>query len=74
MVKVTVVLKGGPNDGERVEVEIGRPCIEVAMIDRPCEPLTDRNCNTAVQAEYKRSLYKLSHRSDLEYDYCESKQ
>lgn len=74
MEKITVILTGGPHNGDRVETERGRPYIEVARIDQPCGPLTDRNCNTASQAEYKRSLYKLSHRSDLEYDYCEPKQ
>lgn len=73
MLKVTVILKGGPHDGEQFEAERGRPYIEVAKIDRPCEPLTDRNCNTPAKAEYIRSLYKLSNRSDLEYDYCEPK-
>lgn len=74
MEKVTAILKGGPNNGEQVEVERGRPYIEVASLEKPLRfDLKEWNSKIPAKNDYIRSLYKISNRSDMEYDYCEPK-
>lgn len=74
MEKVTVILSGGPNNGEQVEIERGRPYIEVASLEKPLHfDLKERNTKIPAKNDYIRSLYKLSNNSDLVYDYCEPK-
>lgn len=74
MNKIIVVLKGGPMNDEQVEVERGRPHIEVVSLEGHSETvLTERNCTVAPIKEYKRSLYVKSNHSDLEYIFSEPK-
>lgn len=74
MEKVKVILKGGPMNGEQVEVEKGRPFIEVAALPEHSDTfLKIRNCTPAPAMKYKRSLYVLSNKSDLEYLFSEQK-
>lgn len=74
MEKVTVILSGGPNNSERVEVERGRPYIETVAIEKPLRfDLKEWNSKIPAKNDYIKSLYKLSNKSDLVYDYCEPK-
>lgn len=74
MNKITVVLIGGPMNDEQVEVERGRPHIEVVSLEGNSEPvLAERNCTISPIKEYKRAIYVKANSSDLEYIFSEPK-